>query len=239
MTQRTCDAEGCERKHVARGLCSMHWKREHGRRTTYERTCDTCGETFKGFRPTARFCGDICKGIAYRFEMRRTSRELVHVGPAESVSAVTWLPAQHPAMRPVPKVRYRIWYAGSCAWCAEGYLTLWPQGRFCSDRCQRAQGRADYKIARGVFAIPRSTRLAIYGRDRWTCQLCMEPVDQGLMATDPQNEWAPSLDHIECQAWTLIPDHSPENLRLAHRWCNSVRGDGRWHTEDVLRAPAA
>lgn len=78
-------------------------------------------------------------------------------------------------------------------------------------------------------------RLAIYERDGWVCQLCMEPTDRDLMSTDPRNDWAPSLDHIEPQSHALIPDHSPANLRLAHRWCNSVRGDLTYYSEADLR----
>ena len=39
---------------------------------------------------------------------------------------------------------------------------------------------------------------------------------------------AATLDHIECRAWALIPDDTPRNLRLAHRLCNSTRGDESW-----------
>jgi 5-methylcytosine-specific restriction endonuclease McrA len=34
-----------------------------------------------------------------------------------------------------------------------------------------------------------------------------------------------TLDHIIPQSHMLIPDHSDRNLRLAHRSCNSARGD--------------
>jgi predicted nucleic acid-binding Zn ribbon protein len=233
---RACDVGDCDRKHLARGLCSMHYKRKHATKTKYQIVCEVCGSGHAGSRPTQRFCSDACKGVAYQTERRTTSRELVHVGPAYPV---TWLPPQHPVIRGVAKAKRRTWYCGSCAWCGEGYSTLFPQGRYCSRRCLRAQARADYRLSRGAFAVSRRVRLSIYERDAWTCQLCMESVDQDLMTTDPQNEWAPSLDHIECQAWALVADHSPNNLRLAHRWCNSVRGDGRWHPEDILRAPRA
>ncbi len=32
----------------------------------------------------------------------------------------------------------------------------------------------------------------------------------------------------------VVPDHSPENLRLAHRWCNAVRGDETYYSADIL-----
>lgn len=66
-------------------------------------------------------------------------------------------------------------------------------------------------------------RQAIYVRDGWVCQLCFEPVDRTLdHQIDPMGA---TLDHIDCQSWTDNPDHSNENLRLAHRSCNSARGN--------------
>lgn len=70
MSHRTCDVDGCERKHIAKGMCPAHYtaryKKQPGyKRTSYERICDNCGETFRGARPTARFCDDACKGLWY------------------------------------------------------------------------------------------------------------------------------------------------------------------------------
>ena len=86
-------------------------------------------------------------------------------------------------------------------------------------------------IGKLSFSIDPSVRYAIYDRDKWVCQLCMEPVDPTLVSPDP---WSASLDHIECQSWVLVPDHSPANLRLAHRWCNSARNDERHYTAEDL-----
>lgn len=79
--------------------------------------------------------------------------------------------------------------------------------------------------ARGYFWISLRNRLAIYERDGWVCQLCGDPVPRDVDYLDPL---AATLDHIECQSWALIPDHSPSNLRLAHRLCNSLRSDRPW-----------
>lgn len=78
--------------------------------------------------------------------------------------------------------------------------------------------------------ISRAARLAIYERDGWTCQICTEAVDP---AVDPNSTWGATLDHITPKARGGSDD--PSNLRLAHRWCNSVRGDLRFHTDDDLR----
>ena len=58
------------------------------------------------------------------------------------------------------------------------------------------------------YWIPPVKRQAVYERDDWVCQLCFDPVDRSL---DPHHRFAATLDHIECQSWVLIPDHSPGN----------------------------
>lgn len=69
--------------------------------------------------------------------------------------------------------------------------------------------------------IAPTERRALYERDNWTCQLCHEPIDP---SAHWNSNYAPSLDHIVPQSHMLIPDHTPSNLRTAHRVCNSRRG---------------
>lgn len=71
---------------------------------------------------------------------------------------------------------------------------------------------------RRMVLVPRSVRRAIYERDRWTCGVCGEPVEDGLPSSSP---WQATLDHIVPRAFGGSDD--PKNLRLAHRWCNSIR----------------
>jgi hypothetical protein len=185
------------------------WCPECRRRGLVRRACARCGHI--GVRYDARFCSRRCAG-------RRRGVALVHVGPAPSP---TWEPAQ--------TTSGRVWVAGPCEWCSTPFVIVDQiAARFCSKRCASAAG----KYRRGRFLIPARRRLAIYERDGWTCQLCLEPIDSTLGPSDP---WAATLDHIVCQSWGQEPDHSDENLRLAHRWCNSVRADERFHTVDVLR----
>lgn len=70
--------------------------------------------------------------------------------------------------------------------------------------------------------VDAPTRLRVYARDKGVCRLCGQPVDLSLPYRHPL---AATVDHIECQSWALIPDHSADNLRLAHRSCNSRRGN--------------
>lgn len=80
--------------------------------------------------------------------------------------------------------------------------------------CKRALG---YKVS-----VSREVRLAIYERDGWVCHLCKREVEPTL---HPNHTFAATLDHIEPRSLTLFPDDSPANLRLAHRSCNSRRGN--------------
>lgn len=222
----SCQACGkrCERERV-RGQRPKWCEecRRMGVRASW-RTCAACSKQFIG--SGAAYCSLSC-----RPQSRRKTTALVHVPDAP---AFTWLPKQHPVMRTQRK-RSEWWVlivAGPCSWCGERFTATSTAGteRYCSKRCA---SRA-YKLGSGRFAISARARLAIYERDAWTCQLCMEPVEASLMALDPLNDWAPSLDHIVPQS--KGGTHGEDNLRLAHRWCNAVRGDDSYYTEADLRA---
>lgn len=58
----------------------------------------------------------------------------------------------------------------------------------------------------------------IFNRDKGRCQICFTAVN---FEAEYNNRFAPTLDHIIPKA--LNGSHEPNNLRLAHRWCNSVR----------------
>ena len=62
-----------------------------------------------------------------------------------------------------------------------------------------------------------------------TCQICGERVDRHA---DPLSDWYPSLDHIVPRSHGGTDD--ADNLRTAHRWCNSVRGDLTYYTDADL-----
>lgn len=94
-------------------------------------------------------------------------------------------------------------------------------------RNERAQGkRASDKhrsrARRYGVAYQYVKPVDIYARDGWCCQLCNEPIDRDL---PPNDDWAPSLDHIVAMASGGA--HVPSNLQAAHRWCNSAKGTSR------------
>lgn len=165
-------------------------------REIVERQCRYCGGAFEAERRSQKHCcGDRCR-----------SNFLKYGRPRQFDDGRTW----------------KLIISGPCEWCGTNFTDvatcIEKAGRYCSKRCQRYATKSRH----GKFVIKPSVRQAIYERDGWTCQLCAEPVDPDLGPADP---WGATLDHIVCRAWTDEPDHSPSNLRLAHRWCNSLRGD--------------
>jgi 5-methylcytosine-specific restriction endonuclease McrA len=80
------------------------------------------------------------------------------------------------------------------------------------------------------IGISRGDRLAIYARDGWVCQICLEAVDPEVPAN---TIWGATLDHIVPRS--KGGDDGTANLRLAHRWCNSARNDLSYYTDEDFR----
>lgn len=111
---------------------------------------------------------------------------------------------------------------GTCSKCGAAMLKLLD-----APLCSLCRGnRPGYNIK-----VTRAQRLAIYERDDWTCAICREAVDPDAPAN---TTWDATLDHIVPRS--LGGSDDPVNLRLAHRWCNAVRGDLSHYDDTALRA---
>lgn len=169
MSQRTCTIDGCERKHVARGLCKLHWKREYGNRTSYRITCEGCGLEHESTRKDGRFCSLLC-------------RDYVTWGARFSA----W-PKEQPRLpvlyvRPAPVLTCTTgggtWVSGPCRWCGETFTVRTGSGvaSYCSRYCARKQGKAARRAreagATGSFTWAEVTRKWIDNGKR--CTYCDE-----------------------------------------------------------------
>lgn len=226
-TYRKCRCDECReaksnamRAYVARRKertgASPWVGRSRDKRTNYSLSCGYCEREFTAPERHQRFCSLECAGMSRR---KIPCTDLVHVGPKNRSAPPT------PVTTVVSPKWWDVIVYGPCAWCGEAFTSLGRSSRYCTKRCRR-----HYRESRrgGKFHVPPSVRFAIYERDGWVCQLCFALVDPDA---DPRSDWYPSLDHIEPQSSALIPDHSESNLRTAHRWCNAVLGDGRWHSD--------
>lgn len=213
-----CKETDCQRKVQARGMCTTHYSYWQRANAKHELTCIICGEAFVHNRKDRRTCSHAChqaltlstEGIQRRIEASRKTGAVVRY-----LRPKVWIGATLPARNGGAMV------AGQCAYCPTYFIGL-PGARYCSERCNTNASWKRRYDRRGEFKVTDRLRLAIYERDAYTCQLCSEPVDTTLHYHDRMSA---TLDHIIPQSWMLIPDHSEGNLRLAHRGCNSARGD--------------
>lgn len=214
----------CGSPAIAKGLCSTHASYRSrsvaGRkRTAYAKACKFCEVEFTTTTNTTEFCS-LEHAQRYRNGWTSCTEVVVRLKPR------VWIGESLQPRLGAPMV------AGQCAHCPT-YFVGAHGARYCSDACAtRASWKRRYE-RRGEFSVSAKTRHMIYDRDGWLCQLCDNPVDPNA----PVNTiWSATLDHIVPQSRQLVPDHSPKNLRLAHLWCNSARGDGSNMSEDEFRS---
>ena len=226
----------CDKPARSRGLCGKHYMAEHRPpRKVVEIPCAVCGVAVRKVEPANKrrsVCSNRCRYVLRFGRDIAAGRELV--GPVPRLPQFS--SGDPVAVAPSPK---RVFVQGVCRWCGENFCRAVPRGgsgaASCSAQCSRRYKQFSYRDGGKRFLITRRRRLAIYARDGWVCQLCFDPVDPTL---SPSDAWAATLDHIVPQSHMLIPDHSEANLRLAHRWCNSLRADDRYYTAADL-APAS
>lgn len=214
----TSECEGCGREMpiVARGRCGSCLSRDSRARRGYtravhSRVCEFCSEPFETKDSRTRFCSAFC-GYGGTYGWSKSKDVVLRTS----------------AKKPTPVWRGHVvpssqgFSAGRCEECGERFVR---EGRtsYCSARCRDRASNRRQRLARGKFVVPDRVRREIYERDGWVCQLCETPVDVGLPV---EHVLSATLDHIVPQSHQLVPDHSPSNLRLAHRICNSLRGDG-------------
>lgn len=207
------------RRIAASGMCGACYSRERRERlgraayADHSLTCEFCSAVYITKDSRSRYCSLTCAARDQRGWSK--SKELAVVAKP-----------RHWAGHVLPSLSG--FTAGSCTECGDRFVAQ-GSARYCSDGCsKRASWRRRYE-RRGEFKVSERVRIAIYERDGWVCQLCREPVDPGV---DTNDVWGHTLDHVVPQSRQLVPDHSPSNLRLAHRICNSLRGDGSKGVDD-------
>lgn len=240
MAYRTCEVDGCRRKHDARGMCKMHYKRQFREGwsdgDTESRRCEQCGATFEAriekTRPTSgRFCGQACYHASRVVPKLRklVIKDCAGCGEAFVARHHTRQTFCSASCRPPKPSRYdpRPPRSVTCEMC--GAVTMARQGpkRFCSSDCYHKsesfkeanrRDRRRRRAARRGGRHERYTLAEIAQRDSWKCGICGKRVGQNF---DPNHGRAPTIDHI-----VPIADGGDDvkvNVQLAHRSCNSKK----------------
>lgn len=226
---KPCTIDGCDKRLVARGLCSTHYNRKYcpDRWKTKTVACAYCGtlttSSGGGGRKFGAVCSTLCRRglqtLSRSGAQSSASRDLVPVPPSPRNPLADRRP------RPTRSTRKR-WFAGNCVVCGDKFVSE-TTARTCSEPCaeqrfmdQRRAGKHARRARMKAAFVSHVSPLAIYKRDGWQCWLCLSPIDPDA---DPQGDDGPSLDHV-------IPlanggTHEPSNVRACHRGCNARRSN--------------
>jgi len=204
-------------------FCSPECRqRKHKRRP-----CAGCGSPVwvggkSAPEPMCRECRGPKHGELAMYSKRGCRCDMCRAAKAADARAYT--AKRREAGRPLRRRRE----SRDCQHCGLTFMGRIEGGqRFCSMHCARdAQGKSPAP----KFKVAKSVRVAIYEAADWLCQLCESPVRP---EEDPNHPRYPTLDHIQPRA--LGGSDAPENLRLACRQCNTLRGvNVDWTPLEVL-----
>lgn len=185
-------------------------------------TCEQCGEQAEVVKRSARYCGSTC--------WQRARRSLTG---ARHSQIVVWCkdPKWVRVRGPRRQRRSHTWICGTCPCCGDAFVTLQPEARYCSLRCQRRAAKDRWRaLQRDAYVAPVNRR-AIFERDGWCCRLCGEAVVRDAEVPHPR---APVIDHVVPLA--RLGTHEPANVQTAHYLCNSIKSDDRWDWRSRLQA---
>lgn len=127
--------------------------------------------------------------------------------------------------RPVPK--YKPIQLKTCAVCGTFYYSNRTRARFCSKECSNEAAKKyanEKKDVRRRKAYTKDsagiTARRLYIKYGGICWLCGKPCD---ITAEPTSNYYPSVDHVK--PISKGGKDSWDNVRLAHRICNSLRSN--------------
>ena len=189
------------------------------RRRAYDidhtKACPQCKSP--GVRRDATYCSPTCYHKAHGCYKGPPTRALV---PHPDAAPASILPAKHPARAAPAPTTEGLWVQGLCYRCGRRFTVAWQTtARYCSDACASLVAKARRRAAKRNADLKSYSRVAIFERDNWKCQICGK-------RTRPDrhhlHDLHPSIDHI-----VSLADGGADaawNVQCAHRICNSLKG---------------
>ena len=184
--------------------CAFQWKRDNPKNgfpscIVHFYQCKICGEWFTAHQSRIKM---VCAKYECQLEHgRKRSR--------------VWSIQHHDAK----EKRFRCKECGT--WIEPQYGN--KQRSFCSGYCgRRYHNRRHRAIRHGVIWCDDISLMGVYERDGGICQLCHRKVKLGLPMKGGRDA---TIDHIVPISWD--GNHEWSNVQLAHRSCNSKKGNAR------------
>lgn len=198
--QKVC-SEACRRVHIAKCRTARYAIKHHVS-PMRQFTCSVCGVGFerphKQGRP-AVVCSEACRLERARrraLEWYEANPDRVALQPSRQVSAVSARNAAYYEANRESEIQRALAYA-----------------RGPGKSAKAARDSARFALTRGAPNAERFTLDEIYERDGRICHLCSKPVDR-QQAT---------MDHVI--PVTKGGPHTRANVKLAHRGCNTRKGN--------------
>jgi hypothetical protein len=224
---------------------------------TQQVSCAWCGESLAGRCLTAKYCSNRCKLDAghqqQRKRMHSAKRSKGLPIPGDIVPCANpqcFNGAVYANLRAFCSNRCKVYVASNKHWLGDGPSTrvyFYPcpdcsipilarvrngSHKVCA-ACRVVRNKAinaRKNHARRVAGEPVLSANEIAKRDGCRCHICHRKVDMNLSG---KAKWGPTIEHI-------IPvsrggTNDPGNLALAHRYCNTARGN-RGHSQLLLVA---
>ena len=209
----------------------------------FAKTCEQCGSGYSTSRRNGRFCSNICHHanignqtengtdlascVACRSLATRGNRSCRCSEGRQTMEHVVRIAKRRDAMAPRECVQCHGMFAPATL------LAAVTGQKCCSKRCAttynnslpaskaaRLEAKQRRRARKRNAYVADVNRAEIFERDKWTCQLCHDPLDMDASVPHPL---APTIDHII----PLAADgtHEPANVQAAHFLCNAQKGD--------------
>lgn len=170
--------------------------------------CLHCGIGFQSVSPDSVYCSRSCRGKA------RTYRSQQQPGAKEAYRSYMREYMRHRAGLVERQME--------CRECGSLFETARTTAYCCSMRCSQKFNRRCRDYAKRTTALPfeRLSPVAVFERDKWTCQECGVSTPSARRGTTALD--APELDHI--MPLSRGGTHTYSNVQCLCRRCNMRKG---------------
>lgn len=177
--------------------------------------CSTCGKTFLPRKKQNVFCGLACRKEHTRQKNKKLCLECGKAFVSRKNVYCSKKCVNASFSRKIVDQGTR------CVHCGKSFSSLKFNAAFCSDACRiSANRKLRHYRSRGACGEDKISIVALADRDGWGCRLCGKKIDNSL---DSNDAMAATIDHII--PLTKGGEHAWSNVQLAHRSCNSSKGN--------------